>query len=62
MAANAEIYFEHDRWGRALAWSAGFHVAITAVLLIYSAVFLWEKWIGVGRGRRRRGDWGDAGE
>jgi biopolymer transport protein TolR len=23
MAANAEIYFEHDRWGRALAWSAG---------------------------------------
>ena len=26
MAANAEIYFEHDRWGRALAWSAGLHV------------------------------------
>jgi periplasmic protein TonB len=39
MAANAEIYFEHDRWGRALAWSAGFHLAITALLLIYSAVF-----------------------
>src|SRR5258708_39276719 len=38
MAANAEIYFEHDRWGRALAWSAGFHVGITAALLIYSAV------------------------
>jgi protein TonB len=38
MAANAEIYFEHDRWGRALAWSAGFHVGITAALLIYSAL------------------------
>src|SRR6202163_3468565 len=39
MAANAEIYFEHDRWGRALAWSLGFHVAITAAALIYSAVY-----------------------
>jgi len=38
MAANAEIYFEHDRWGRALAWSAGLHVAITAFVLILSAV------------------------
>jgi periplasmic protein TonB len=39
MAANAEIYFEHDRWGRALAWSAGLHVGITALLLVYSAMF-----------------------
>ncbi len=39
MAANAEIYFEHDRWGRALAWSAGLHVGITAAVLIYAAVF-----------------------
>lgn len=38
MAASAEIYFEHDRWGRALAWSAGLHVGITAALLVYSAV------------------------
>ena len=38
MAANAEIYFEHDRWGRALAWSAGLHVGITVAMLIYSAV------------------------
>ncbi len=36
MAANAEIYFEHDRWGRALAWSVGLHVGITAAALIYS--------------------------
>jgi periplasmic protein TonB len=38
MAANAEIYFEHERWGRALAWSAGLHVGVTVALLIYSAV------------------------
>src|ERR1700736_1888640 len=39
MAANADIYFEHDRWGRALAWSVGLHVGITAAALIYSAVY-----------------------
>ena len=39
MAANAEIYFEHDRWGPALVWSVGLHVGITAAMLIYSAVF-----------------------
>jgi periplasmic protein TonB len=38
MAANADIYFEHDRWGRALAWSAGLHVGITAFVLILSMV------------------------
>jgi len=51
MAANAEIYFEHDRWGPALAWSAGLHVATIAFLVIYS-------WILAGRG----GDtWGAGG-
>ena len=40
MAANAEIYFEHDRWGRALAWSAGLHVGITAFLLIFVAAVI----------------------
>jgi periplasmic protein TonB len=39
MAQNAEIFFEHDRWGRALAWSAGFHIAVTAIILIYPYVF-----------------------
>src|ERR1700739_241370 len=39
MAANADIYCEHDRWGRALAWSAAVHIGITVLLLIYSAVF-----------------------
>src|SRR5271166_4384980 len=38
MAANAEIYFEHGHWGRALAWSAGLHVGLTVLLLIYSAI------------------------
>lgn len=36
--ASAEIYFEHDRWGPALAWSAGLHVGMTLLLLFYSAV------------------------
>ncbi|HET6178355.1 MAG TPA: TonB family protein [Candidatus Sulfotelmatobacter sp.] len=39
MAANAEIYFEHDGWGRSLAWSAGLHVGVVVLLLVYSAVF-----------------------
>jgi len=39
MPANAEIYFEHDRWGRALAWSAGLHVGIPLLLLLYATVF-----------------------
>jgi len=39
MAANAEIYFEHDHWGRPLAWSAVLHAGVVAFLLVYSAVF-----------------------
>ncbi|HZC23764.1 MAG TPA: TonB family protein [Candidatus Binatia bacterium] len=50
MAANADIYFEHDRWGRALAWSAGLHVGITAALFIYSAVFFRTSGEGWGAG------------
>jgi len=38
MPASTEIYFEHDRWGRALAWSAGVHVGITAALLVYATL------------------------
>jgi periplasmic protein TonB len=38
MAADAEIFFEHDRWGRNLAWSIVLHVAITGAILLY-AVF-----------------------
>jgi periplasmic protein TonB len=51
MAQNAEIFFEHDSWGRALAWSAGFHIAVTAIILIYPYVF------GVSSGQ----GWGTGG-
>jgi len=33
---STEIYFEHERWGRALSWSAGLHVGITAAMLLYA--------------------------
>src|SRR6202522_153045 len=53
MAQNAEIFFEHDSWPRALAWSAGFHVAITTIIVLY-AVFIagarGEGWGGGGGG------------
>jgi len=38
MAANAEIYFEHDRWGRNLSWSVGLHIAIAGSILLYAVV------------------------
>ena len=53
MAQNAEIFFEHDSWPRALAWSAGFHFAVTAVILVYSVVFTGargDSWGGGGGG------------
>ena len=39
MAQNAEIFFEHNNWGRALAWSAGFHITVTALIVFYSVAF-----------------------
>jgi periplasmic protein TonB len=36
--AAAEIFFEHDRWGRHLAWSVMLHVAVTAGIVLYAAV------------------------
>jgi protein TonB len=39
MAQNAEIFFEHDNWGRALGWSAGFHFTVTALIVLYSVAF-----------------------
>jgi len=50
MAQNAEIFFEHDNWGRALAWSAGFHVAVTALIVLYSAFFTASQGVGWGSG------------
>jgi periplasmic protein TonB len=51
MAANAEIFFEHDRWGRNLAWSIALHAAFTA------GIFLYAYFAGGGRG----GAWGAGG-
>jgi protein TonB len=51
MAPNAEIFFEHDNWGRALAWSAGFHVALTGIILLYPLLF----------GSTRGDSWGSGG-
>ncbi len=50
-ASNTGIYFESDRLGRALAWSAALHVGITAALLIYTAL----------AGRTSGDTWGSGG-
>ena len=50
MAQNAEIFFEHDSWPRALAWSAGFHLLVTATILLYSNVFTGSRGEGWGGG------------
>ena len=50
MQANAEIFFEHDRWAPALAWSVGLHVGIVAALLILSAVLATPTGAGWGAG------------
>src|SRR5258708_3700012 len=39
MARNAEIFFEHDNWPKALTWSAGFHFAIAAFIVLYATQF-----------------------
>jgi len=39
MAASADIYFEHERWGRALARSVGLHLGVTLLIVVYSLFF-----------------------
>ncbi|MGH9511958.1 MAG: TonB family protein [Terriglobales bacterium] len=51
MAANAEIFFEHDRWGRNLGWSAALHVAFAGAVILY---------IAIGPGKNE-GSWGAGG-
>lgn len=36
--ASGEIFFEHERWGRNLAWSAGLHIGITLAIFLYAVV------------------------
>lgn len=35
---ESEIFFEHERWGRNLAWSAGLHVAFTLTIFLYALI------------------------
>lgn len=51
MEANAEIFFEHDRWGHNLAWSAGLHVAVAGLIVLYAMI----------ASGRRGGGWGAGG-
>jgi protein TonB len=49
--ATAEIFFEHESWGRNLAWSLGLHVAVGGLILLYAVI-----------GPRGRGEgWGAGG-
>ncbi|MGA2416349.1 MAG: TonB family protein [Candidatus Sulfotelmatobacter sp.] len=50
MAQNAEIFFEHDNWPRALLWSAGFHAGLTALIILYSVFFMGSRGEGWGTG------------
>jgi protein TonB len=38
MEANAEIFFEHDRWGRNLAWSVALHLAVAGSIILYAVI------------------------
>lgn len=38
MAADAEIFFEHDRWGRNLGWSLALHVGVAIGILLYAVI------------------------
>jgi len=38
MEANAEIFLEHDRWGRNLAWSVGLHLAVAGAIILYAVI------------------------
>jgi periplasmic protein TonB len=55
MAPNAEIFYEHDSWGRNLVWSAGFHVAVAAAIILYAVILP-----GTGGGTWGAGGGGDA--
>ncbi|HEY6768224.1 MAG TPA: TonB family protein [Candidatus Sulfotelmatobacter sp.] len=50
MRTNAEIFFEHDRWGPALAWSLALHVGISAGLFLYATVLATPNGSGWGAG------------
>jgi len=38
MEANAEIFFEHDRWVRNLTWSVALHLAVAGSIVLYAVI------------------------
>jgi periplasmic protein TonB len=36
MSQNAEIFFEHENWPKALGWSMGFHIAVAGFIIFYA--------------------------
>lgn len=38
MDSHAEIFFEHDRWGRNLGWSVVLHIAVAGCIVLYAMV------------------------
>lgn len=38
MAAHADIFLEHDRWGRNLGWSLALHVAAALAIVLYAVI------------------------
>jgi len=55
MEANAEIFFEHDKWVRNLAWSVALHIAVAGSIVLYAVV-----WHGSGGSNWGAGGGGDA--
>ena len=49
--ATGEIFFEHERWGHNLAWSAALHVGVTVAIIAYA-------WIATGG---HGSNWGAGG-
>jgi protein TonB len=53
MAANADIFFEHDPWRKPLAWSVILHAVVTGLIILYGVVVhsgAGETWGGGGSG------------
>ena len=48
---SGEIFFEHERWGRNLAWSAALHLGFSLAVLVYA-------WVG---GVHHGSSWGAGG-
>jgi len=50
MQASTEIFFEHDPWGRNLAWSVGLHIGAALFIVLYAWIIPAHSGIGWGAG------------